>query len=79
MKVRDRLVLAVVAAIAVIAAMWLVVVSPERNQVTTLSGQIAGERESLQTAQAQLASPASRLPAMSGTCTRSRPRCARSR
>jgi Tfp pilus assembly protein PilO len=56
MKVRDRLVLAVVAAIAVIAAMWLVVVSPERNQVTTLSGQIAGERESLQTAQAQLAS-----------------------
>jgi Tfp pilus assembly protein PilO len=56
MKVRDRLVLAVVAALAVIAAMWLIVVSPERKQVTTLSGQIASERLSLQDAQAQLAS-----------------------
>jgi Tfp pilus assembly protein PilO len=56
MKARDRLVLAVVAAIAVIAAMWLVVVSPERKQVTTLSGEIASERLSLQDAQAELAS-----------------------
>jgi hypothetical protein len=56
MRVRDRLVLAVVAAVVVIAAMWLVVVSPERKQVTTLSGEIASERASLQDAQAALAS-----------------------
>jgi hypothetical protein len=56
MKVRDRLVLAVVAAIVVIAAMWLVVVSPERKQVSTLSSSIASEKLALESAQAQLAS-----------------------
>jgi hypothetical protein len=56
MRVRDRLVVAGLAAILVIAAMWLVVVSPERKQVTTLSGQIASERLALQGAQTQLAS-----------------------
>jgi Tfp pilus assembly protein PilO len=56
MKVRDRLVVAVIAAVVLIAGMWLIIVSPERKQATTLSGQIASERQSLVSAQSQLAS-----------------------
>ena len=54
MKVRDRLVLSVLAAALVIGGMWVVLVSPERKQVSTLSSQIASERDSLAIAQAQL-------------------------
>jgi len=55
MKVRDRLILAVVAAVIVIGAVWLVLVSPERSKVSTLSSQIATERAALASAQATLA------------------------
>jgi hypothetical protein len=56
MKVRDRLVLAGIAAALLAGAMWILLVSPERSQVTSLSSQIAGARSSLLTAQGQLAS-----------------------
>jgi hypothetical protein len=55
MRVRDRLVLAVVAAALVAGAMWILVVSPERNQASSLSAQIGTARASLVTAQSQLA------------------------
>jgi Tfp pilus assembly protein PilO len=54
MRVRDRLIVAVIAAVIVVAGMWTLVVSPERNQVSALGGQIASERLSLLTAQQQL-------------------------
>jgi Tfp pilus assembly protein PilO len=56
MKVRDRLVVAVLAAALVAGAMWVLLVSPERGQVTSLSSQIATERLSLLSAQGRLAS-----------------------
>ena len=55
MRVRDRLILAVVAAVIVIGGVWLLLVSPERNKVSTLNTQIATERSALVTAQASLA------------------------
>jgi hypothetical protein len=55
MRVRDRLVLAVVAAAVVAGAMWILLVSPERSQVTSLSGQIDTARAALVTGQSQLA------------------------
>jgi hypothetical protein len=54
MKSRDRLVLAAVAAVFVLGAMWLLVVSPERGKVSTLNTQITAERGALATAQATL-------------------------
>lgn len=56
MKVRDRLVVAVVAAGILIAGMWVMVVSPERKQVSSLSTQIASERAALAAAQIQVSS-----------------------
>jgi hypothetical protein len=56
MKVRDRLVVAGLAAALLAGAMWILVVSPERSQVTSLSSQIAAARSSLLGAQGQLAS-----------------------
>ena len=55
MRSRDRLVLAALAAIALVGAMWLIVVSPERKQGATLDTQIAAEQVALSQAQAQLA------------------------
>jgi hypothetical protein len=51
---RDRLVLAGVLAIVVIGAMWLLVVSPERSKVASLSTQIGAQQTALTSAQAQL-------------------------
>jgi len=56
MRVRDRLILAVVSAVIVVGAVWLLLVSPERSKVSNLSTQIASERSALATAQASLAS-----------------------
>ena len=56
MRVRDRLIVAVVAAVLVIGAVWLLLVSPERKQASSLSGQIATEQSALQSAEASLAS-----------------------
>ena len=54
MRPRDRLVLAAIAAVLVIAAMWVIVVSPERGKVTSLSAQILAEQSALTQAQGQL-------------------------
>lgn len=56
MRVRDRLVLAVIAAALIAGAMWILLVAPERSQVTSLSTQIDTSRAALVTAQSQLAS-----------------------
>ena len=56
MRVRDRLVLAVIAAALIAGAMWILVVSPERSQVSSLSTQIDTARAALVSAQSQLAS-----------------------
>jgi Tfp pilus assembly protein PilO len=54
MKVRDRLVVAVIAAVVVIGAVWVIVVSPERGKVSALDTQITSEQSSLTQAQTQL-------------------------
>jgi hypothetical protein len=53
-KPRDRLVLAAIATLLVVGAMWVIVVSPERGQVSSLSAQILSEQAALTTAQTQL-------------------------
>jgi len=55
MKVSDRLVVAIVAALALVGAMWVLVVSPERGRVASLSTQIDTERVALLSAQGHLA------------------------
>lgn len=55
MRVRDRLILAVVAAVIVVGAVWLLLVSPERSKVSTLNASIASERAALTAAQASVA------------------------
>jgi Tfp pilus assembly protein PilO len=54
MRANDRLVVAVIAALVLIGGMYLLVVSPERGKVTTLSGEITTEQTALQQAQTQL-------------------------
>jgi hypothetical protein len=56
MRVRDRLVTAVIVALALVGVMWLALVSPERAQVTSLSSQISTQRAALAGAEAQVAS-----------------------
>jgi hypothetical protein len=56
MRVRDRLIVAVVAAVVVVGAFWVLVVSPERSKVADLNTQIAAEKATLANAQAALAS-----------------------
>lgn len=55
MRVRDRLIIAVIAAVVVVGAMWVLLVSPERGQVSSLSSQITAERAALGTAELQAA------------------------
>jgi len=55
MKVRDRLIVAVVAAIVVIGAVWLLLVSPERDKASSLSAAIVAEQTALSDAKATLA------------------------
>jgi len=56
MKVRDRLIVAVIAAVVVIGAVWLLLVSPKRGEASSLQTQIASEQVALASAQATLAS-----------------------
>jgi hypothetical protein len=56
MRARDKLIVAVIGAVVVIGAVWLLLVSPERNQASSLSTQIASEQATLSSAQASLAS-----------------------
>jgi Tfp pilus assembly protein PilO len=52
---RDRLVIVIVAVVAAIAASWLLLVSPKRDQANKLATKVASEQQALNTAQAQLA------------------------
>ncbi len=52
---RDRLVIVVVAVVAAIAASWVLVVSPKRDQAAKLATKVASQQQALDTARAQLA------------------------
>ena len=52
---RDRLVIVIVALVAAIAASWLLVVSPKRDQAAKLGTKAASEQQALDTARTQLA------------------------
>jgi hypothetical protein len=56
MNVRDRLIVAVVSAIVVVGAVWLLLVSPERDKAASLSSQIVAEQTALSDAKGSLAS-----------------------
>jgi hypothetical protein len=56
MRVADRLIVALVAALVVVGATWVMLVSPERSKVAAVSSQIDAQRAALATAQAQVAS-----------------------
>jgi hypothetical protein len=52
---RDRMVLIVVSVLAVLAATWLLVVSPERQKAAKLGGQVTAARAQLAVAEGQVA------------------------
>jgi Tfp pilus assembly protein PilO len=52
---RDRIVIVVVAVVAAIAASWILVVSPKRDQAAKLQSKVATAQQKLTTAQTQLA------------------------
>lgn len=52
---RDQIVLAVVVVVAAIAASWLLVISPKRDQASKLAGQIQKVQSSLNSARSELA------------------------
>jgi hypothetical protein len=56
MTARDRIVIVVIGALAVLAAAWLLAVAPEREQASTLNGQVSAARAQLATAESQVAS-----------------------
>ncbi len=56
MRVRDRLVVAVIVALAIAGGMWVALVSPERAQVTSLSSELTAERTALSAAEASVVS-----------------------
>lgn len=55
MTTRDRLVLMGLVALGLLAAGWLLVVSPERDKAAQLQSQVSGAKSQLATAQGQLA------------------------
>ena len=52
---RDRLVIVIVAVVAAIAASWLLLVSPKRDQAAKLGTKVASAQQELDTARAELA------------------------
>jgi Type II secretion system (T2SS), protein M len=52
---RDRVVIVIVALVAAIAASWLLLVSPKRDQAAKLGTKVASAQQELDTARAQLA------------------------
>jgi hypothetical protein len=52
---RDRIVIVGLAVLAILAAGWLLLVSPERQQAAQAQGQVETARQKLQSAQAQVA------------------------
>jgi hypothetical protein len=55
MTTRDRLMLVGMLALAILAAGYLMVVSPERKQAAKISGEVASARQALQSAETQAA------------------------
>ncbi|MFI4985347.1 MAG: hypothetical protein ACHP93_00960 [Solirubrobacterales bacterium] len=55
MTVRDRLVVIALSALAVLAAVWLLLVSPERQQAATLQAQVSQASAQLASAESQVA------------------------
>jgi Tfp pilus assembly protein PilO len=53
---RDRIVVMVVAVLAVLAAGWMLVVSPERNKASKLDAQVTAAKASLSSAEGELSS-----------------------
>jgi type II secretory pathway pseudopilin PulG len=56
MSARDRIVLMVICAVAVLVAPWILVIQPKRNQAAKLQKQISAEQSQLNTARSELAS-----------------------
>jgi Tfp pilus assembly protein PilO len=56
MTARDRIVIVVLAALAVLAAVWLLAVAPEREQATKLGTEVSAARSQLATAEGQVSS-----------------------
>jgi Type II secretion system (T2SS), protein M len=56
MTARDRIVIVSVAALAVLAAVWLLAVSPERQQAAKLATEVSAAQSQLATAESQVAS-----------------------
>jgi Tfp pilus assembly protein PilO len=56
MTARDRIVIVVLGALAVLAAAWLLAVAPEREQAAKLSTQVSAAHAQLATAESQVAS-----------------------
>jgi Tfp pilus assembly protein PilO len=56
MTARDRIVIVVIAALAVLGAAWLLVVAPEREQAAQLNTQVSAARAQLSTAESQVTS-----------------------
>jgi type II secretory pathway pseudopilin PulG len=54
MSQRDRIVVIVVAIVAVVAAGWMIVVSPEREKASKLAAQVSSAQSALNTAQGKL-------------------------
>ncbi|HEY2719941.1 MAG TPA: type II secretion system protein GspM, partial [Solirubrobacteraceae bacterium] len=50
---RDRLVLVAISALAVLGAVWLLLVSPERNKASKLGSEVAAASTQLAAAEAQ--------------------------
>ena len=56
MTARDRIVIVVLAALAVLAAAWLLAVAPEREKAAKLGAQVSAARSQLATAESSVAS-----------------------
>jgi hypothetical protein len=55
MTARDRIVLAVVAVVGILAGSWLLVIQPKRDRASSLQGEITAAQTQLATAQTQMA------------------------
>jgi hypothetical protein len=56
MKARDRIVLIALATVAVLVAVWIMAVSPERKKANQIVGEVSTAQSQLQSAESQLAS-----------------------
>jgi len=56
MTTRDRIVIIVLSALAVVAAAWLLAVAPEREQAAKIGAQVSAARSQLATAESSVVS-----------------------